>query len=152
MSDELVEFLRARFDEDESVARAAALRIAERAVAPAYAAEHVDRAGQWVVRPWLYSGRVEPAMGMSPHERVEIATVANDHIARHDPARVLAEVAAKRRILDEIVPAMDGMDDRIDGEWGVGAMDPSEYESIGLLRLLARSYADHPDYREEWKP
>ncbi|MGW1154477.1 DUF6221 family protein [Streptomyces rubiginosohelvolus] len=69
-----------------------------------------------------------------------------------DQARVLAEVQVKRRILDDIVPAMNGMDDRIDGEWGVGAMDPSEYESVDLLRLLALPYADHPEYQDEWRP
>jgi hypothetical protein len=64
--------------------------------------------------------------------------------------RVLAEVDAKRRIIEEIVPAMNGMDDRIDSEWGVGTMDPSEYESVALLRLLALPYAAHPDFRAEW--
>lgn len=73
-------------------------------------------------------------------------------IAAHDPAYALADLDAKRRILNEIVPAMDGMDDRIDSEWGVGAMDPSEYESVGLLRLLALPYTDHPEYRPEWAP
>ncbi|WP_328941506.1 DUF6221 family protein [Streptomyces sp. NBC_00250] len=73
------------------------------------------------------------------------------HIARHNPARVLAEVDAKRRILDEVVPEMDGMTDQIHSEWGVGPIDPSTYESLVLLRLLALPYASHPDYRDEWR-
>ncbi|WP_169796205.1 DUF6221 family protein [Streptomyces hirsutus] len=35
------------------------------------------------------------------------------------------------------------------------AMDPSEARFAGLghaLRVLAQSYAEHPDYREGWRP
>lgn len=46
---------------------------------------------------------------------------------------------------------MNAMEDRIDGEWGVGA-GGGEYESAKLLRLLALPYASHPGYREEWRP
>ncbi|AKJ15910.1 hypothetical protein ABB07_39585 (plasmid) [Streptomyces incarnatus] len=34
-------------------------------------------------------------------------------------------------------------------------MDPSDTRSAGLryaLRVLAQSYAEHPDYRAEWRP
>jgi hypothetical protein len=57
-----------------------------------------------------------------------------EHIARWDPARVLAEVNAKRRILDEAVRLMS-----YDGEFQ-------------FLELLALPYADRPGYREEWRP
>lgn len=56
-----------------------------------------------------------------------------------EPAFVLADVAAKRRILDfidEDPPFLDG------GSWAY--LDP-------ILRLLALPYADHPDYRQEWR-
>ena len=149
MTDDLMQFLRDRLDEDESAARAAALQIAERAVAPAYAAEHIDRAGQWLVRPWLYSGRVEPCMDMTTLERVEIATVANEHIARHDPARALREVEAKRELLDWY-ERRASIDSR--GE------DPDDYENVTgstletVIQTLTTVYADHPDYRQEWRP
>ncbi|MGA5194300.1 DUF6221 family protein [Streptomyces exfoliatus] len=35
------------------------------------------------------------------------------------------------------------------------AMDPTDPRIAGLtytLRVLAQSYAEHPDYREEWRP
>jgi hypothetical protein len=48
----------------------------------------------------------------------------------HDPARVLAECEAKRRIV----------------EWC------SDFMQWPPLYALAAVYADHPDYREEWKP
>jgi hypothetical protein len=78
-----------------------------------------------------------------------------EHIARWDPARVLAEVEAKRRILDVIL----AYEAKIDGEWGcchsadaIGAgrcpeIDPNE---IHALRLLAQPYAGWPGWREEW--
>lgn len=58
----------------------------------------------------------------------------------YDPARVLREVAAKRGIAEE-AEAIWNSD--IDGAYGRGMM---------ILNLLALSYADHPDYREEWAP
>jgi hypothetical protein len=61
------------------------------------------------------------------------------HIARHDPARVLAEVVAKRRILDLFTPPVS--------EWGSETL-----RLYGLAQLLALPYADRPGYREEWRP
>ena len=66
-----------------------------------------------------------------------------------DPARVLAEVDAKRRII----------------EWHTGQRDDKTpwgkpvvicycgYDlPCSTLRLLALPYADHPDYQDEWRP
>jgi hypothetical protein len=64
----------------------------------------------------------------------------------------LAEVEAKRRILEEVVPQVDGMDDQINGEWGIGPIAPDKYASVPLLKLLVLPYASHPDCREEWRP
>jgi hypothetical protein len=76
-----------------------------------------------------------------------------EHIARHDPARVLAEVDAKRRILDEHktydvhsgfgcgICAFNGWDKVIEPEgW------------CTTVRLLALPYADRLGYRSEWAP
>ncbi len=54
-----------------------------------------------------------------------------------DPDRVLAECEAKRRIVEEW-----GRVERL----GTNGFGP------GVLRHLASVYADHPDYREEWRP
>ena len=62
-----------------------------------------------------------------------------DHIARHDPARVLADVAAKRAIVAACAYNL-------------------EYEEYGhtlaerVLRALALPYADHEDYKPHWRP
>jgi hypothetical protein len=62
------------------------------------------------------------------------------HLAPDDPIRVLADSAGKRRIVEECDPdrnaaavAASGLADRV-------------------LRELALPYADHADYREEWRP
>ena len=61
------------------------------------------------------------------------------HIARWDPARVLAECAAKRRIVEEA-----------EHYWAHAA----EYASVAtyrhVLRILALPYADRPGYLPEW--
>jgi len=121
---DLVRFLRAQLDEDESVARAAAGRL--------------SGDDEWV------------------------------HIARWDPARVLREVEAKRRIVDghryEISSetAYDDYDDVSDSYRRVvhhtvtcaicGWASDDRTSGCMTLRLLALAHADHPDYRLEWRP
>lgn len=80
---------------------------------------------------------------------------AERHIARHDPARVLAEVEAKRYLLDEHQDVNDGFCGTcVDGQWGYpthGGSSPQRYP-CRTLRFLALPHADHPAYREEWRP
>jgi Family of unknown function (DUF6221) len=65
---------------------------------------------------------------------------AANHIVRHQPVRVLAECEAKRRRVGILVAAMEPGATTYAGPAGV------------LLKLEALPYADHPDYREEWRP
>lgn len=68
-------------------------------------------------------------------------TAAREHIARHDPAYVLADIAAKRRIVEQAL----GM---------AACFAATEREDLGadrILRLLAQPFAAHPDFRPEWK-
>lgn len=67
-----------------------------------------------------------PVDGPSGYESIVVA-----------PARVLAECEAKR----QIVEMADFADEP--GAWPV---------YVKVLELLASVYADHPDYREEWRP
>lgn len=71
--------------------------------------------------PWITDGRELP----------EPASV----LVVHDPARVLREVEAKRRILND--------------RWG-----GPDHEEMWQhhVRLLAAVYSGHPDYRQAWKP
>jgi len=61
--------------------------------------------------------------------RTEDDPAAAAHFARHDPARVLRECEAKRQLIER-----------------VGNPDWAGF------RILAMPYADHPDYRQEWRP
>lgn len=69
-----------------------------------------------------------------------------------DPARVLAECDAKRRIVGLFTEGYwcDPGDAR---ELTYDDGHPnSAYVAGHMIRALALPYADHPDYREEWKP
>jgi len=59
-----------------------------------------------------------------------------------DPAFVLAECAAKRRIVELHSDLDSGGYCRVDDD---AAPCPT-------LRALALPHVDHPDYRDEWKP
>lgn len=118
--DDLVVFLRERLAEDEQVARKATAR-------------------QTGGETWTYDGTgVQAGSGLTVAQR-QVPVLA-EHIARHDPARVLAEIETKRRMIDECERTVD-YDSR-------GMMSMAE----DFLRLLALPYAEHPEHREEWRP
>lgn len=64
------------------------------------------------------------------------------YLERFDTRRMLAEVEAKRRILDWCERMA-----HVDGYGGLMARDARM-----IRRLLAQPYAEHPDYRPEWRP
>ncbi len=125
MTTDLVAFLRARLDEDEQTARAAqpAPWIRHDHVAGVHADDATDG------RP--YGSAVADCRRVPDGYGVPNA----EHIIRHAPDRVLVEVEAKRRMIED---AWGGPDHE----------DMWEYH----LKLLALPYADRPDYREEWRP
>jgi hypothetical protein len=129
----LVEFLRARLDEDARLASAATT-------------------GPW---RWVDPGRRKVRLALVGQDETVVLLIAQsdahpsvhdaEHITRHDPARVLADVAAKRAIL----------------EWhaeGHYCTDLGNLESWYLpespcptLRALVTADADHPDYDPAWQ-
>lgn len=130
---QLVAFINARLDEAEAAARAA-----------------LD--GPWIVRQL---GRPELAAVLQDLEKTGSGipigqalaqfdgpyAVANAiHVARHDPAAVLRDVEAKRRILAEAQDYSPELEHGDNGEWA--------FECV--LRLLAQPYDQHPDYQQEW--
>lgn len=128
--DDLVQFLRARLDEDEQTARAAG--------------------GTWWAPPDL-PGQVHDSGGVNIEAKLPSFAA---HIARHDPARVLAEVDAKRQIIDWHERQCTCDPCTADGNElpNTGRPDGGYGDDCPTLRLLALPYADHPDYREEWRP
>ena len=103
-------------------------------------------------------GRGWDADGIAFYAR-DLNPEAQAHIVEHDPARVLREIDAKRRIIAE--HPVDGwrcatcadpedFDEDVDGdrEWS----RHGKYYPCPTLRLLALPYADRPGYREDWRP
>jgi hypothetical protein len=132
--DDLVQFLRDRLDEDEMVASAA--------TEGPWSVDNDDYAEA------IYGADQSAVIGggrwggeASVFESTEDAI----HIARHDPARVLREVEAKRRLLDVVLPDVRNGDAMVEDEWG-----GESNMWWNLLSTLALPYADHPDYRSEW--
>lgn len=76
------------------------------------------------------------------------------HIARHDPAHVLAVCDAHRRIVEL---ADDASTDRgtVILEFCVGSAEIEEAWATDpgalILKALATAYADRPGFREEWR-
>jgi hypothetical protein len=129
----ITEFLEDRYDEDEAAARAAS------------------------VGPWLWVGDIDQDEGslyaadgdmvLSAHGMHTEGFLAVDegdaaHITLHDPARVLADIAAKRAIMENMA--------------GVKMEQPAiriyrEGLAEVTLRMLAHPYAEHPDFDPAWR-
>jgi hypothetical protein len=148
--DDLVRWLSEQLDEDERIARA--VRV-----------PHDWHQGPGDDPEWTDAEMVcmWPPEFHTPYERdkhwrglgVEGAELAA-HIAAHDPARVLREIDAKRRLVECHEPWTASNGDTICGRCGREHIDgrPGGHFPCQTLRLLALPYADRPGYREEWRP
>jgi hypothetical protein len=135
----LTEFLLARIAEDEYVARAFVNELGE---AQRWQADEV---GGTVRRIGT------PPFGLSNVEARTPTHLTADHIARHDPARVLAECEAKRRIVERDGKYLIEQWRRYSDEHHK-TFDEWFTKPYGTtLRDLASVYADHPDYDEAWR-
>lgn len=117
--DDLVQFLRDCLNDDEQAARTA-------------------KPGPW----YDDDGSVYAS---HPTDEVVSYTDSGAHIARHDPARVLREVEAKRRALDHYQAV------RTHAKGGEPYL-LAEGAVRKQIQIMALPYADHPDYQETWKP
>lgn len=134
----LAEFLAARLDEDEATAKAAT---PAPWVVDDYDSKtiYVDAHEQYVVPIW----------DMRPEDqRPEDAA----HIARHDPARVLRDVEAKRKILAIHQPHLSdyGEPPTCSACWPEPKIGTHPLYPCSTVRALAAVWSDHPDYRQEW--
>ncbi|MFD3999866.1 DUF6221 family protein [Streptomyces rubiginosohelvolus] len=150
MTDALVAFVKARLDDDERVACAARDDVGE--------AEWIG--SQESGHPWRYQhqgvwGEHDGLCSEAPPVAETASRPVQDHIARHDPARTLREIEAKRQLLDEHQDVNDGSCGTcVDGKWGYpthGGSSPQSYP-CRTLRLLALPYSGHPEYKEAWRP
>lgn len=147
---DLAEFLLARIAEDEAAAKRACGQYRSRRW-------HVDKLEETVLwyPPEPDAAEAERRHGLTvtaDQWRGQTIESAGDqiapHIARHDPARVLADCAAKRRIIERTGALAAHLN-----ETGQTMPDRHSAELVdGILADLVLPYADHPDYREEWRP
>lgn len=123
---DLLAFISARLDEDQALAEGALMngRSAEWEIDDGGDVQRVDTQGAGnayvAVGPWdtsVYRGDAA-------------------HIVRHDPARVLRDVEAKRKILADY-----------EGTRAITGDDDEYVAGLGLaLSALATVWSDHPDY------
>ena len=144
--EDLIAFLRARLDEDAAVAGAASVP---------------STAAHWSLDEWL--GREQPhsliAVGNATHPTAlghftadPVPTLQAQHIARHDPARVLAEVDAKRRILNECAYWIGKINESATAKYPYPNLAERGEVVLPVITLLGLPYAEHPEYRDEWRP
>lgn len=125
---DIIEFLEARISEDEAVARAAA---------PGPWQWFGDQARD---RTMLYASdekKVLEVYGAQSSGHLAVSGADLAHIAINSPDRILAECAAKRKILENI-PLVADADDEL------GEVSPY------VLMCLASVYRRHPEYQEGW--
>jgi len=147
----LIEFLTARLAEDEQAARAAKpgpwrWDTSEGAFHgepdPPGAPKWGHRGPDLVTDAEVDDRQVISSTGYDA-DSVIVERADAEHIARHDPARVLADVEAKRRIVEH-------MQYEIDPGLVLDVDQPLPHHIV--LRLLALPYASDPEYRAEWRP
>lgn len=131
---DLIAFITARLDVDEHAAR--------------QTAQLGDGTGEWQVSggglatgPWQLLSRYS-AEG-------QLSSWHLDHIARHDPARVLRDVEAKRALLAQYDAVLGEVRAPKSAEHYANAR-ARQFQLEQALPLLALPYSDHPDWREEW--
>jgi hypothetical protein len=136
--DDLIAFVNARLDEEEAEVKGP----------PGWKLEHwttVKYADKESGRNWRVDA--EPRCVVDA-----VAMEDAQFIARHDPARALREVTAKRAILAEHRPVTGITSFPLCGRCGRDDhMEPFPYQwPCVTVRAVAAVYSDHPDYRAEW--
>jgi len=143
--DELVQWLRVQLAEDERIARAASW---------------TDDANAWHAEPSPFDARdsgqrwyVEDAMDDGVVSHVDPVASDDEGVARHiaewDPARVLRDIDADRKLIAAYTAAQETVD---------GIANPDMYDvgrAQGLeeaVRYRALRFDHREGYREEWRP
>ena len=142
--DELIAFFRARLDEDKAIALACInlndrVRM-RRGIAPP----------RWMPAPDSSDIRSEDGILRVNHTWV----CEREHICRHDPARVLREVTAKRALIDRYgrAASIAATEGRIVPAFMRGQDNGYAQACLDAIRDAAAIWSDHDDYRPEWAP
>ncbi|RKN61878.1 hypothetical protein D7231_31900 [Streptomyces klenkii] len=154
--DDLIAFVRARLDEDEAAAQAAC----EHASASWHVGglndpEAADTVLMWPPNPRAaeFERRKGLPVTSDRWDGIQMADIPGLalHIARHDPERVLREIWAKRRVLRDYEDVQRALKVAGPGTPPHDLVSGAANILSQMLHLLALPYADHPDYREEWR-
>ena len=142
--DDLTTWLRAQLDEEEQMALGCLAGSGpvwepsdegyEEFPATVLAAQDAGQAGK-------------PTFGRNWSRIIVTESRVAPHIAYWDPARVLAEVDAKRRVLDQC----EGLS-RSTVNTGDDTTQYSATRVYEVVTLLAAPYANRPGFRDEWQP
>jgi hypothetical protein len=140
--EDLIAFVQARLEEDEAVARGTT-------VPPDWHQGPGDDDPEWAGDEMvlMWPPEFHTPYEQDKHWRGLTADPAGlaAHIARHDPARVVREVEAGRQAIAHHRRVVDHCRDDEAYALAVGAVEVQ-------LKIRATVYADHPDYREAWRP
>ena len=136
----ITEFLQARLDETEAAAKAAT-EVDGQWFTPG------PGAGEWAVRQ--NKAIVDCPAGIVVFDEGCPTDEQAAHIASHDPARVLRQVEAGRKILAMYIEAEKN---RPQGYYGYeeGEMRGEADALLLAVKALAEAWSDHPDYWSEW--
>lgn len=142
-------FLTARYAETEAVARAA---IEKAAGAGVYGEQ--DRTGRWrATTDGLYAdtsyGNGPFAVGTYEYLDEEIGA----HITAHDPARVLADLAVKRSVIEDylVISANAAVERAAGHDVEAAAYELAAKCLLMVLRRFAQADAQHPDFDPAWR-
>lgn len=156
MTSPIIDFIEARLAEDEKVAQTAASLCGCHPAAPDWTfIDDPDDGDRIVIENDPHTDRLTKLKLTRKWHRTYTDGFHAKHIALHDPARVLREVAAKRRVMERHC-LYDGIGSKhTDYCMGCPSGDDSGYPEVEIdecpeLRDLAAPYTDHPDYRKEW--
>lgn len=122
--DKLITFLRARYDEWEAAAKA---------MKEVYPTPWDVSDRGWMARVVADGPNFADVIVLEQNQAPDAGWLSHviHHVYLNNPDYVLADVAAKRQIIELVIGA---------------------YAGYAVLPLLALPFAGHPDYREEFRP
>lgn len=133
------QFLLARLDEDEQVARA-------------IDSKQLDSG--WSARYNQFGlANTPPGWYITPHIGLAYEEESARHIARFNPGRVLSEIEAKRRLVEKFRVndcGWGGLTSPVHWDELPNARAGANYALWDVLRVLCIAYSDHPDFVPAW--
>jgi len=142
---DLAAWLTQIWDEEERLAKDAALMSGW----DGFGESRIASGSEWVASYHVVKRKRAEGEPLESRKGRELADCGNmnleraKHIARQDPASVLARIAADRKILD----LHSGENDDMCQSYAGNYVD----KPCRTLLALASAYADRPGFREEWR-